>query len=70
MGFNFARGSIDLYGAYGYIYIILDPNKKTKDMEKLISRRATLPKEIDEKIDKFIVEKINGGAFGEKLIEG
>jgi transposase len=48
---------IDLYGAPGYIYTILDPAKKTKDYEKLITARTENPKEIDEEADKFAFKR-------------
>ncbi|MDX1917207.1 MAG: transposase [Rickettsiaceae bacterium] len=48
---------IDLYGKEGYIYIILDPAKKTKDYEKLIRSRAQSPKEIDPKADDFAFKR-------------
>jgi len=48
---------IDLYGAKGYIYIILDPAKKTKDIEKLVTQRTESPKEIDEDADSFAFKK-------------
>ncbi len=48
---------IDLYGKEGYIYTILDPTKKTKDIEKLVTTRTENPKEIDEEADSFAFKK-------------
>lgn len=33
------RIKIDLYGSAGYAYIVLNPNKKAKDLEVLISSK-------------------------------
>lgn len=48
---------IDLYGENGYIYTILDPTKKIKDIEKLVLARTTIPEEIDEEADSFAFKK-------------
>ena len=48
---------IDLYGAQGYIYTILDPAKKTKDYSKLILARSHNKGEIDENADNFAFKK-------------
>jgi transposase len=48
---------IALYGEEGYVYTILDPAKKAKDIEKLVATRAESPKEIDEEADNFAFKR-------------
>jgi len=53
----------DLYGADGYAYIILNPHKKAKDLEVLISSK-NYGKELSEKEKKSELHKFkNAGIF-------
>ena len=42
----------DLYGAKGYLYMILDPQRKAKEIEKLLQSRHENPEERVEKQDE------------------
>ena len=54
---------IDLYGAAGYAYIVLNPHKKAKDLEVLISSK-NYDKELSEKEKKSELHQFkNAGIF-------
>ena len=48
----------DLYGAPGYFYLLLDPEKKVKDIQSLIEKRnVQSEEERDDEADKYLFSK-------------
>jgi transposase len=53
---------IDLYGADGYAYIVLNPHKKARDLEALINSK-NYNKELSEKDKKLELHKFNNAGI-------